>query len=151
DGSPGPRPQGPARSLEGAAGPGEAGQRPEPDRQRSPGDRPEGAGGFFTARLAAGGRRNAFPRRGDGVPAPSFAARVRASRPPPRTLLAAIPGARLPPSPAPPRGAEAGTVISPPGRASGNPVPPEGLPQISAGRDAALPAGADSLACRPAP
>src|SRR5260370_27116068 len=39
--------EGQPRDLEGPPLPGEAGERPEPDRERSPGDRPQGTGGLF--------------------------------------------------------------------------------------------------------
>ena len=37
--------------------PGEAGQRPEPDRQRSTGNGPEGNGGSFALRVSSGWQR----------------------------------------------------------------------------------------------
>src|SRR5262249_55372903 len=52
---PGDRAEGPPPSLEGATGPGEAGQRPGPDRQRSAGDRPLGPAGLFALRVAGRG------------------------------------------------------------------------------------------------
>src|SRR5204863_122889 len=41
------RAEDPPRSLEEPPLSGETGQRPEPDRERGPGDRPEGTGGLF--------------------------------------------------------------------------------------------------------
>ena len=73
----------PPRGLEGAPLPGEAGEQREPDRERGPGDRPQGTGGLFASRVAAGRERTACPpRRSNGVPPPSHAARVKASRQP---------------------------------------------------------------------
>jgi hypothetical protein len=48
-----PRTEEPAPGLAGDAHPGEAGQRPEPDRKRSPGTGPEGSVGSFTERFAS--------------------------------------------------------------------------------------------------
>ena len=84
--------------------------------------------------------RGTVPRRSDGVPPRSYAARVRKPKQPLLDFDA-------PPPSAPPGGSEDGTIINPPGRASGQSVPPEGLPQFSAGPAASLPAGADSPSC----
>src|SRR5579871_2324162 len=150
------------RSLEGSARPDAAGQRPEPSGERSPGDSPQGAGGSFTLRVSSGRQRGSVPRRGHDVHPPSHVARLKASRRPP-TLFDSLPppdpagkassAADLPSPPAPPEALD-GTVISPPGRASGQSVPPEGLPQFSAGPVAARAEprlGTDSLARRQAP
>ena len=47
------------RSLEGNALATEAGQRPEPDRERGPGNGPEGNGGSFALRVLPGRQRGA--------------------------------------------------------------------------------------------
>jgi N12 class adenine-specific DNA methylase len=65
--------------VEGSAVPGQAGERPEPDSQRSPGNGPPGPGGTFAARVTPGGR-NAVPGRGNSVYPPSYATRVKPSR-----------------------------------------------------------------------
>src|SRR3984957_3728190 len=57
------------RGVEASAVPGQAGERPEPDSERSPGNGPPGAGGSFAARVTPGGR-NAVPGRGNGVYSP---------------------------------------------------------------------------------
>ena len=76
------------------------------------------------------------PRRGDAVPPPSHVARLKASRN--RQPALRFPLRRSLFGPPTPTGAlNGGTLLSPPGRASGNPVPPEGLPQLSAGPVAA--------------
>ena len=99
----------------------EAGQRPEPDRERSPGDSAQGAGGAFALRVSAGRERAAFPRRGHAVPPPSHVARLRTHAASRRCL---IPFPTIPLLPIRPRpGPSDGTVISPPGRASGNRFP----------------------------
>ena len=77
-------------------------------------------------------QRSAVPRRGNGVHPPSHVARLKASRNQP-TLFDSLSDNSPPATPAPPGALSDGTVLSPPGRASGNPVPPEGLPQLSAG------------------
>ena len=41
--------------------PGEAGQRPEPDRERGPGDGPQGTGGSFALRVSIRTRTKRFP------------------------------------------------------------------------------------------
>src|SRR6266851_74619 len=143
-----------SRSLEGATLPGDPGEQREPDSERGAGDRPPGVGGPFTLRITAGRQRDAVSRRGNGFYHTSHAARVKASRQPLLNFNAAPAEALLPSSLSPPGAVSDGTLISPPGRASGNPVPPEGLPQISAGPVAARAEprlGADSLACRQAP
>src|SRR3974377_1707918 len=66
-----------SRSLDGPALTGEAGQQPEPDRQRSAGNGSQGNGGF-AQRISAERGRDAFPRRGHAVPPPSHVARLRA-------------------------------------------------------------------------
>ena len=142
---------------------GEAGRQRQPDSERGPGAGPP-TGGFVFRVASAGGRRVVPPGGRNGVSPPSYAARVRASRGQrPRSLFDRVPTSDAPETPAalspvdpflppaPPVALNNGTLIGPPGRASGNPVPPEGLPQVSAGTDAALPAGADSFACRQAP
>src|SRR6185437_5358646 len=70
----------PPRSLEGSALSNEAGQRPEPDRERGSGDGSQGTGGSFAFRVTAGRNRSAFPGGSDGVRSPSHVARVKASR-----------------------------------------------------------------------
>ena len=104
--------------------PGEAGQRPEPDRERGAGDGPQGTGGSFALRVSSGRQRTAFPRRSNGVHPPSHAARVKASRHQPTLFDFAALLHRCPsPPPAPPGPSSDGTLISPPGRASGNRFP----------------------------
>src|SRR5207253_1819841 len=124
--------EGQPRDLDGGAGPGEAEQRPGPDRQRGDGDGVQRPGGPFASRV---GRQPAFPRRSDSVPPPSHVARLRASRQ--RSLFEPRTDDSPPVPSAPPGAINDGTLLSPPGRASGNPVPPEGLPQVSAGTVAA--------------
>src|SRR5947209_18065605 len=51
------------RSVEGNAGPGPAGQRPEPDRVRGAGDGAQGIGGSFAARIASERQRSTLSRR----------------------------------------------------------------------------------------
>src|SRR5216683_5003440 len=70
----------PPRNLEGPSLPSEAGQRPEPDRERGFGDGSQGTGELFTFRVSAERQRNAFAGRSHGVHPPSHAARVKASR-----------------------------------------------------------------------
>src|SRR5579863_802855 len=151
--------QGEPRSLEGPIVPGQAGERPDPDRQRSPGTGSAGTAGSFIERiLAAGLRRVTLPRRGDGPHQNSHVARLKSSRrqqnlfdaPPQKP--SSVDGSSA--APAPTGATDDGTLISPPGRASGIPVPPVGLPQNSAGTEAppAEPrTGADSGASRQAP
>src|SRR5262245_9424806 len=140
-------PQDQSLAVEGAAGADEAGQQREPDRERGPGDRPQRTGGFFAARFSAKRGRGVLPRRGHDVSAPTYATRVRAQRRPEATLFDSLPDDPPPASASPAGALSDGTVISPPGRASGNVVPPEGLPQVSACPDANAPGlGADSLA-----
>ena len=55
--------EGQPRSLEGNSLPGEAGQRPEPDRERGTGNGPQGTGGSFALRVSAGRDGTAFARR----------------------------------------------------------------------------------------
>ena len=109
--------------------------------------------------LRAGRRqRTAFARSGDGLSQNSYVARLKASRGQP-SLFDAPPAKPAsvdgsPAAPVPPGAKSDGTLISPPGRASGIPVPPEGLPQNSAGSVAARAEprpGADSPAYRQAP
>src|SRR5579859_2017174 len=141
--------EGQPRTLEGNVRPDETRQPPESDRQRSNGDGSQGTGGSFTDRIARS--RGAFPRRGDGLRPQTHVARLKASQP---TLFDSLSDDRTSTVPAPPGALSDGTLISPPGRASGNPVPPEGLPQFSAGTVAtrAEPRpGADSSASRQAP
>src|SRR4029077_6007824 len=69
-----------SRSLEGTSRTVEAGQRPEPDRERSPGDSPQGAGGSFALRVGDGRGRDDFARRSNGLPQKSHVERVKASR-----------------------------------------------------------------------
>src|SRR5579872_2344233 len=134
-----PGAEGQPRSLEGTPVAGEAGQRPEPDSERSAGNGPAGTAGSFALRT---GRRErpAFARPGDGPYQNSYVARLKASRGQP-SLFDAPPqqpasddGSLAAPVP---HGAKTdGTLISPPGRASGIPVRPEGLPQNPAGTEA---------------
>jgi N12 class adenine-specific DNA methylase len=72
--------EGRPRSLEGRPLPGEAGQRPEPDRERSPGNGHSATGGSFALRVAAERGRSALARRGNGLHSQSHVERVRASR-----------------------------------------------------------------------
>src|SRR5205085_977083 len=72
--------EGPARRVEGPAGAGETGQRPESDRERGIGDRAEGVAGPFAARAINGRPAGAVPRRGAGIPSPSHTARVTSDR-----------------------------------------------------------------------
>src|SRR5207248_9065474 len=72
----------PPRELDGAAGPGEAGQQREPDRERGAGDRPPGAGRPFAARVLNGRHGAITPHRSQGAALPSHAARVAAARSP---------------------------------------------------------------------
>src|SRR5207248_2423466 len=74
------RAEDPPRRLDGSALPGEPGQQPEAGGERRPGDRPEGAGGPFRFRVAADRGSADVNRGGNGVPAPSYAARIAASR-----------------------------------------------------------------------
>src|SRR5437879_4076940 len=60
------------RSLEGAPLPDAAGERPEPDRERGPGDSPQGTGGSFALRVSS--RRGTVSRRGHAVHPPSHVA-----------------------------------------------------------------------------
>ena len=69
--------EGQPRSLEGSPPAGEAGQRPEPDRQRSNGAGPEGPGGSFALRVESGRERSALPRPGNGAYQPSYVARLK--------------------------------------------------------------------------
>ena len=55
-------------------------QRPEPDRQRSTGNGPEGNGGSFALRVSSGWQHGASPRRGNVVRPQSHVARLKASR-----------------------------------------------------------------------
>ena len=59
--------EGQPRKLDGDAFPREAGQRPEPDRERSPGTGSQGTGGSFALRVSSGRSGTAFTRRGNGV------------------------------------------------------------------------------------
>ncbi len=54
---------------------GEAGQRPEPDRERGTGDSPQGTGGSFALRSPPDDSEPLSLDAGDGVPPPSHAAR----------------------------------------------------------------------------
>ena len=145
----------------------EAGQRPEPDSQRGVRVGPEGNGGSFALRFLPGRQRTAIPRRGYAFPPPSHVARLKASRhrptlfdspstasQTPPTSPGSLSGDPSPAAPTPPGALSDGTVLSPPGRASGNSVPPEGLPQLSAGTVAARAEprlGAESLPRHQAP
>jgi len=68
--------------VEASPQPGEAGQRPEPDSERSPGDGPQGIPGPFTQRVAEGRQRDAFPRRSYALHPPSYTARLKSRRQP---------------------------------------------------------------------
>src|ERR1035441_10691716 len=68
------------RNLDRNSLPGEIGQRPEPDRERSTGDGSQGNGGAFGFRVSAQRERTAFPGRSNGVRPPSHVARLKASR-----------------------------------------------------------------------
>src|SRR5262245_58322441 len=87
DGMLGRRAEDAPRTLEGPAVPGETGQRPEPDRERSAGTGTQGTGGLFTLRVAGRGQP-ALARRSDAVRPPSNAAPVQPSRQ--RRLLAPL-------------------------------------------------------------
>src|SRR5579872_1268338 len=143
--------EGAPRSLEGTPVAGEAGQRPDSDRERGPGTGSAGTAGSFIDRiLAAGLQRVNLPRRGDDLLPQSHVARLKSQRSLFDSHSGNLPSA-VPPSPG---AKDNGTLISPPGRASGIPVPPEGLPQNSAGTVAARAeprTGADSGASRQAP
>src|SRR5579864_9530875 len=145
-----------ARSLEGNAGPGEAGQRPEPDRVRGAGNGAPGLGGAFALRITSERQRNAFPRRGNGVHPQTHVARLKASRKQP-TLFDSVSGNSPPATPAPPGATSNDTVISPPVIASGNgdPTPLPACNDAPAhdgpAREAQFPARADSSSCRKAP
>src|ERR1019366_2987431 len=141
------------RSLEGDSLRGEAGQRPEPDRERGDGDGTQGVGGSFTDRVSSGQQRTPFARRGNGVHPGSHVGRLKASRKQP-TLFDSLSNDAPPATPVPPGALSDGTEFSPPGRASGNPVPPEGLPPFSAGPVASRAEprlGAESSPSRQAP
>src|SRR5206468_1892053 len=69
------------RSLEGPTCPGEAGERREPDCERSPGDRSQGNGGLFGLFGFAERDRSVFPRRSNGFHPWSQATRVRQAEP----------------------------------------------------------------------
>src|SRR5262245_12503807 len=68
--------------LDGGAPAREPQVRPEPDSQRGARAGPPASAGKFALRVAAGRRRggDVFARRGDGEPAPNYAARVSAAR-----------------------------------------------------------------------
>src|SRR5262249_23613176 len=106
------------RSPDRPALPGEPNQLPEPDRERSAGTGPSGSASLFADRIAAERRRRQVsPRRGQGTPPPSHAARVKApcgSRH--LSLFDGIPD--LPSSPAPPGALGDATGIGPPDLAS---------------------------------
>ena len=85
--------EGQPRSLEGNPLPGEAGQRPEPDRERGTGDGPQGTGGSFALRVSSGRERSAFARPGNGVHPKSHVARLKASRQQP-SLFDSLPDTR---------------------------------------------------------
>src|SRR5271157_4529860 len=68
------------RDLDGPAHSGEAGERSGPDREPGAGDGAGRPAGEFALRIAAQRRGTVFPRRCDGLPPPSYAARVSASR-----------------------------------------------------------------------
>ncbi len=70
----------PSRLLDEGDWPGEAGERPEPDFKRGAGAGDAGTSGQFALRLIGERRGSSFARRGDGVPAESYADRVAASR-----------------------------------------------------------------------
>src|SRR5665213_1561132 len=132
DGSASNGTQGHTHGLEGNVGESSSEQRPEPDQQRSDGTGTEGTGGSFTLRVTSERQRNALPGCSNGVHPQTHVARLKASRKQP-TLFDSVSGNPPPDTPAPPGAIGDGTVLSPPGRASGNPVPPEGSPQLSAG------------------
>src|SRR5271170_881984 len=60
------------RGVEGNAVGAEAGQRPEPDRERGNGDGHQGTGGSFVQRISTGQDRSTFARRGNGLPPNSY-------------------------------------------------------------------------------
>src|SRR5579872_7287625 len=64
------------RGLEGLSLRVAAGQRPEPDRERSDGTRPPGTGGSVAIRTTSGWQRIVDSRRGDHLFAKPFTARV---------------------------------------------------------------------------
>jgi len=70
------------RGVEASPQPGETGQRPEPDSERSPGDGPQGIPGPFTQRVAEGQQRDAIPRRSYALHPPSYSARLKSRRQP---------------------------------------------------------------------
>jgi hypothetical protein len=72
--------QGQPRKLDGDAFPGETGQRPEPDRERSPGTGNQGSGGSFALRVSSARSGTAFTRRSNGFYPQSHVDKVRASR-----------------------------------------------------------------------
>jgi hypothetical protein len=77
------RAEGQPRKLAGDPLGGEAGQRPEPDRERGNGDGHQGTGGSFALRVSSGRQGNAFTRRSAGVHQQhSHVARLKASRNP---------------------------------------------------------------------
>src|ERR1700733_3920859 len=128
-----PRTEGRARSLEGDAVASPAGQPSSADSERSNGTGPEGHGGSFAARVGQGRRGSAFPGRSDGLHQPqTHASRLNQSRRQ-RSLFDSDTDNTSPATPAPPAPISDGTLLAPPGRASGKPVPPEGLPQFSPG------------------
>jgi N12 class adenine-specific DNA methylase len=75
-----PGTEGQPRKLDGDAFPGEAKQRPEPGRERSPGTGAQGTGGSFALRVSSARSRTAFPRRSNGFYPQSHVEKVRASR-----------------------------------------------------------------------
>jgi N12 class adenine-specific DNA methylase len=87
DGATRPRVEDLPRGVEGHPHSEDAGQRPEPDRERGDGNSPEGIGGSFVLRVSSRRQRNIFPRRGNGIYPQSHAAQVAASRSRPPTLF----------------------------------------------------------------
>jgi N12 class adenine-specific DNA methylase len=103
--------EGQPRSLEGNPVPSEAGQRTEPDRERSPGDGPSGTGGSFALRVFSGRQGTAYSRQRNGVSRGSHVERLNQSRGQ-RSLFDAVPQQ---PAPGPStRAADAIATASPP-------------------------------------
>ena len=140
-----PRTENQPRGVAENAPANEAGQQPWPDSERGDGSGIEGNGGPFALRVLSERQRTASPRRGDAFCPPSHVARLTASRNSTSLFSLSEASRNSPtagdfisddPSPTastPPGALSNGTVLSPPVRASGNSVPPEGLPQVSAG------------------
>ena len=68
------------RGVEANPVAGTAPQRPDPDQQRSPGDRSQGIRGSFADRHASGRERNTVAGSGNGIRPNSFVSRVGSSR-----------------------------------------------------------------------